>query len=464
MLVDLSRWLVSFAASGLLLFPASAWSEDSVNQTVLKRIEELDQEVKALRRKLDEQQKTIEEQQRQLESVGIIQPKPSFPQPGRPGEQELLEKSPRLGGIYSKPFLLQAGRKVFVGGYADLEFFNRSGQDSFFDQHRLIPFIYGDITENLKFATEIEFEHAGTDSNQGDGEIKVEFAHLDYLLTDWINFRAGILLTPLGKFNLVHDSPLNDLTDRPLVDQFIFPTTLSEAGLGFHGEAYPTENSKLNYEIYVVNGFDANDSRDPDKVNNAFDTKKGIRNARGSEKSDNNNNKAVAGRVAFSPLLGAELGGSFHVGTWDDQSDEWLSVYGLDAMFQKGPFELLGEVGRADIELPANIETFNRTAAADDVIPDDLFGYYVQFNYHFMFEALQAWSGRIFREESTFTLVFRWDDVDLDGPKGKRDRLTLGLNFRPVEGTVFKLDYQVNDGDRASDEADAFIFSVATYF
>jgi len=34
--------------------------------------------------------------------------------------------------------------------------FDEGGND-FFDQHRLIPFIYSDVSDRVKFATEIEF-------------------------------------------------------------------------------------------------------------------------------------------------------------------------------------------------------------------------------------------------------------------------------------------------------------------
>ena len=74
------------------------------------------------------------------------------------------------------------------------------------------------------------------------------------MLTDWINWRGGLILTPLGKLNLIHDSPLLDLTDRPLVSRLIIPTTLTDAGMGFFGTLYPSELSKLDYEIYVTNG------------------------------------------------------------------------------------------------------------------------------------------------------------------------------------------------------------------
>ncbi|MCZ6681320.1 MAG: hypothetical protein O7E52_29235 [Candidatus Poribacteria bacterium] len=71
--------------------------------------------------------------------------------------------------------------------------------------------------------------------------------------------------------------------------------------------------------------------------------------------------------------------------------------------------------------------------------------------------------------ESVFTGVVRYGlvdfDTDLDGDS--HDRLTLGLNFRPTEDTVFKLDYQYNwTRDRFNLEAKsaAFLFSAATYF
>src|SRR2546427_4240472 len=70
-----------------------------------------------------------------------------------------------------------------------------------------------------------------------------------------INFRAGIVLLPVGKFTLLHDSPLNDLSDRPLVATAIIPSTLSETGAGFYGTFYPTRLSKLDYELYVTQGF-----------------------------------------------------------------------------------------------------------------------------------------------------------------------------------------------------------------
>ena len=57
----------------------------------------------------------------------------------------------------------------------------------------------------------------------------------------------------------------------------------------------------------------------------------GVANARQrktdiSQGFDNNNGKAVVGRVAFSPMLGVEIGGSGHYGTYDPFSQRHLSI------------------------------------------------------------------------------------------------------------------------------------------
>ena len=101
-----------------------------------------------------------------------------------------------------------------------------------------------------------------------------------------------------------------------------------------------------------------------------------------------------------------------------------------------------------------------------------MWGYYVEARYHFMPSCLKSWSPRIFTENSTFTGVLRWDEVQTsailtDGRNNwLRNRITPGLNYRYTEDTVFKLDYQINmeEKDLTDIANNAFLFSVATYF
>lgn len=81
-------------------------------------------------------------------------------------------------------------------------------------------------------------------------------------------------------------------------------------------------------------------------------------------------------------------------------------------------------------------------------------------------EFLKGIAPKIFTDVSTFTAVTRWEQLDLDG--NKRNRTTLGLNYRYTEDTVFKLDYQINmghgTGHTESDDGNALLLGVATYF
>ena len=92
-----------------------------------------------------------------------------------------------------------------------------------------------------------------------------------------------------------------------------------------------------------------------------------------------------------------------------------------------------------------------------------MWGYYAQCNVHFMPDCFRDKWPTIFRPESTFTAVTRFGHVELDN--NRMERLTFGFNFRPIEETVFKVDYQFNFENWASRESnDAFLFSIASYF
>ncbi|WP_342349834.1 hypothetical protein [uncultured Nitrospira sp.] len=368
------------------------------------------------------------------------------------------------GLIYARPFV--SSPKAIVGGYMDIEYFNRKNQgNSNFDQHHLVPFIYADVSDRVKIAAEIEFEHGN--------ELTVEFATIDYLIQEPVNLRAGIILVPMGKFNLLHDAPLRDLTERPIVDQRILPSTLHQPGVGAYGTFYPSALSKLDYEIYVLNGF-TNAFGGEDNPNNTsnINQNNGLRSARSSSTEfDNNNGKSVTGRIAFSPVLGVEVGGSGFYGNYGTRKGDNLAIVALDWTFQRGPFELIGESAWSHIG--NNDKNQDGTKNGN---PEKMQGYYIQGNYHFLPEWLSNLAPTFFKKEvSTFTAVVRWEETqlgkDLSGEArktGEWQRWTFGLNFRPTEDSVFKTDFQYtpvgldDKGNRISDTA--FIASWATYF
>ena len=396
--------------------------------------------------------------------------------------------------VYAKPFV--AAPKAIVGGYMDIQYRSHrkgvlegfgNGTTNGFDQQRFIPFIYADITEHVKFASELEIEHGIREENAGN-EISLEFAHLDYLVNEPFNLRAGIILLPVGKFNLLHDSPLNDLTDRPLVSQFVIPSTMAETGAGFYGTFYPGRTGKLDYEFYYTTGPCGYEANGTPRITEQEGTKTSRqRNCASDDGLDINSGKAVTARVAYSPMLGIEVAGSNYYGNQSPTSYNPLSITAIDWTLQKGPFELIGEaawayargnsraivgntIGASPGTLLTGFNTLNPLAAP----PQRMQGFYIQGNYHFMPAFLTRLSPKRFGEGSTFTAVLRYDRVNLNQDNhgessGQLEQISFGLNYRPVEDAVFKISYQYlpksfnpNTNQRIHDGA--LVISAATYF
>lgn len=402
--------------------------------------------------------------------------------------------------MYAKPFV--SFPKAIVGGYFDIQYRthrkpvietgygdirNNQGTTNGFDQQRFVPFIYADITEHVKFASEIEIEHGIRGIS--DNEISLEFATVDYLIHERVNLRGGIILLPIGKFNLLHDSPLNDLTDRPLVSQLIIPTTMSETGAGLYGTFYPGRTGKLDYEVYVTTGPCGYQNDGEPRVNE-FDGTKNSRQRKcfSDDGFDINNGKAISGRLAFSPMLGVEVAGSGYFGNQSPSSYNPLSILAVDWTLQRGPFELIGEAAWAYARnnaraipgntfqgiSPGSLLTGVGTLNPLGTPPERMQGFYIQGNYHFMPSLLTNLSPKRFGEGSTFTAVVRYDRVNLNLDNkgenaGELEQISFGLNYRPVEDAVFKMSYQYlpkafnpNNGQRIHDSA--FVVSVASYF
>ena len=470
------------ALSILALSVTPVFAEESLEERV-KRLEE------ALQKAQERESRGVPAESSQPKQYPVPTGPMTDIRVGRPGEEKTSLGFGSTGSgklIYAKPFL--SAPKATIGGYVDVMYNVLSRQNldnpsrNSFGQQRLVPFIYADITDRIKFAAEIELERGGPNAPQGtDGSIQIEFAQLDYLVNEMVNVRGGLLLMPVGKFNLLHDSPLNDLVDRPMVSRIIIPSTWFEAGAGIYGTLYPSSLSKIDYEVYAVNGM----SQTAGAI-----TDLGVRSARGSVSRDRDDSKAVVGRVAFSPMLGIEIAGSGFHGQYKPSAGAIgsgiIDIFAVDWTLQRGPFELIGEAAWT------RISNNNATGVAGNGIgPAGMFGYYIQGNYHFMPEILKRLAPTHFSDASTFTATVRWEQVDTDtdnrtngegntlGNRRELDRLTVGLNFRPIEDMVFKVNWQYNTqndnarglvpaGDLGTSssrmDGDGFLFQAATYF
>ena len=215
--------------------------------------------------------------------------------------------------------------------------------------------------------------------------------------------------------------------------------------MGIFGSFYP-QDWVVGYELYVVNGFNQKIIDGSKRLR--------VRGGRGSQKTDNNENKAITGRVSVSPALGVDMGVSGHHGKYDAMGENSLTIAALDLDFQRGPLQLIGEGAVVNAEIPSGSPT-----------AESQMGFYAQLGYHFGFGAIRRYP------EGVFTGVVRWDRVDYDTDHDGDDEqmATFGFNFRPVEGTVVKADYSWGwtrgvGGTTWSTPNELFSLSLATYF
>ena len=355
------------------------------------------------------------------------------------------------GGVYDKPYQTRLLGRTAIGGYAEAharyERVDGITEESGFEAKRFNIFTSTRVSDFVRMAAELEFEEAGE-------EIKLEYAAIDVRIHTALTIRGGMLLSPLGRFNLSHDSPLNEFTDRPLVSTEILGVALSEPGFGVLGQVPTGRQGRLTWEAYLTNGFhDGMISNSPDGTR--------IPLGRGNTE-DQNSSPALVSRVAWSPAVGYEFGLSGHHGAWNQftidgtQVDERrdLTIGVVDAEFTIAGIRISGEGALARADIPPGLRDTYASRQA-------------------------GWYGEVARDigtgwirtapGSTFTLKARFDAIDLDTEAvGHHVRQAgAGINFRPTSESVIKLELVRGWGyDQFNNRSDfaRLLASFATYF
>ncbi len=385
---------------------------------------------------------------------------------------------PKLaGGQFAGAEGLLKTDRVKLGGYADFRYVTRGLDEGFeiranvdeanpgqtattnfkrntFITPRAVIGLAAAITPKLLFNSEIEFEFAGK-------EVEVEQAYLEYRFNQKFSLRGGVIAPPLGRFNLFHDSNLQDIVPRPLVSTFVIPSTYKDAGVGVLGAFNIGQRSKVGYEVYLVNGLRSDEGGELAREGGLFESKGNNRFF------DNNPQKSVVGRLMFSPALGLELGVSGYRGKHDNQGLYNLSIWAVDWKFAKGGFQVLGEYARASVQRPGEDESEiaarhfllslpkgdyrNTFEFLDQNINEALFdkparsldGFYVEARYRFR----PKWWTSHLEEDASIAPVVRFDQVNLDRqfpgfgfPLNMR-RTSVGVSLRPTEAASFNMTY-----------------------
>ena len=191
-------------------------------------------------------------------------------------------------------------RATGISGYMDFHYNKNEFEDGRLDFHRFVLLITHNFSDRIRFVSELELEHALVEGLEEAGELELEQAYVDFLLTRRFNLRAGMMLAPVGIINERHEPPVYYGVERPFVDTVIIPTTWFEVGAGVHGEV----GRGWRYRAYVMSPLNARE----------FSAEEGIREGRQKGSDTNIGRPAFTGRLEFVGVRGLTAGASFWTG------------------------------------------------------------------------------------------------------------------------------------------------------
>jgi len=226
------------------------------------------QTAQMLLQRMDQLEATVRELRAALAQATAAIPKPTPPQAAPPSqpEPEPQAEHPMSEGMDLNKTLLR------IRGFSDVTLHgsNLKGDNTSFSLGQLDLFITSDVSEKLKFLSEIVFE-AGRDNAFG---VDVERLLLTYSFGDFLNVGVGRFHSAIGYYNTAyhHSTWLQTTTGRPFLFEFedrggILP--IHNVGVTASGRI-PSGALGLHYVAEVGNGRTSR-SREFEQVQNVLD-------------------------------------------------------------------------------------------------------------------------------------------------------------------------------------------------
>ncbi len=345
-----------------------------------------------------------------------------------------------LAPAASKVYRVKQG--VSLGGYGEMLYQNfastdqagdAAGEADRLDALRAVVYVGYRFSDHWLFNSEIEFEHANTEDG---GEASLEFGYLEYRPVSAFGVRAGLLLSPMGLLNEMHEPTTWLGATRPLTETYIIPSTWRENGIGVVGE-----HGILTYRAYAMAGLDGV---------SGYSAAKGLREGRQGGSKSLAENFGVVGRVDVTPQPGLTLGGSGYVGnSGQGVVDEEGSLQARTSIIEghvqyraRGfDFRALGAL--ASVDDAARINDF-QGLSGDASVGSRLTGWYVQGGYDLLHSS---------RSTAAVLPYVRYEQVSTQqevpegfasNPANDRQVVSLGVMWKPISMIAVKGEYQID--------------------
>lgn len=318
-----------------------------------------------------------------------------------------------------------------IGGYGELHY--NGGRKDEIDAHRFVLFVEHQFTDDIRFFSEVEVEHALAGEGK-KGAVELEQAFLEFDLTGKQKAQAGVFLLPVGILNETHEPPTFYGVERNAVETNIIPTTWWEGGVQLLGEL----GSGFSYNAAVHSGLDVATAG-----TNAFRPRNGRQNASEAPAND----PAMTARLRWNGMPGVEISvsGQYQNDITQNATDVDAYLVETHADIRRGPWGLRALYARWEID----------GAAAKALGRDEQYGWYAEPSYRFAVPL---------GEIGLFARYSRWDNTAGDKLDSKFDQTQLGVNFWPHPDVVLKADYQFDDAPASTAEDDRFNLGVGFQF
>ena len=417
-----------------LLTIVSARAQDTTTDGFVTRKEydELKAELLAMKKELDalKKEKTVAPKRETSESPAVASTasKPEGPE-GQVVDDSQKEVTPTVAQPFAQSLdSLLGTTKFLLAGWAEGMFEARNGQVSTFSAS-FNPIFLWELTPKLLFDGRLEIEPSGGGTN-----VNLVNAQISYLLNDYIALGAGEFFSPSNVFvERFEPQWINKLPDRPLA---VYHGLLPNISVGAQVRGgFPIGPTRANYAFYVSNG----------PVLNTFDART-AGTLDFNSYTDNNDNKAVGGRVGFLPVPGVEVGYGFETSKPGFQG---TTFHDVQAFVQSVDLEVTrdSDLLKGRINLFAQYAWSHVDHAVYD--PDGSLGFGP-----LAFTSKQdgGYAELAYRPTKVdidfvrnLELIFRWDHLSRD-PSGLGDpwetRWTFGLNYWLSPSTVLKAAYE----------------------
>ena len=327
--------------------------------------------------------------------------------PVKLGEEPIFERPSPLGDIsYTPGRGLRLGTTgLTLGGYASLTASRLERGTGEVELQDISWFVVWDPTPRLHVFSELEYSDAFRINQRGrfstaENALTADRLYADFTLTDLLSLRTGIFRTPVGRWNVIHATPLVWTTEQPLVTELPFDPNLT--GVMLFGSIF-RRGGVFTYSIYdqFAGPLEGNPQFDPAQ-------------------------HSAGGRLEYTADTGWSVGCSYLAAL---RHGNWRHLGGLDLLWTHGRFELSSELVVED----------GRGGAGRG-------GGFLQ---------------SVFGLTDRWFLVGRFEhykDPDFSANLG-----TLGVVFRPVPAVALKAEYVFGDHDNDDIER-GFHASIATLF